>query len=254
VNSRIRVIKDLAFAFSEIIGFEIPSSLSEIGKTVFLGCNALDSVVFGAESNLLELPGHVIERCAVRIVWFPDSFEVLRRNSLTSCKRLENVTFNGHSQLKRIEKYVFSDCDLYSFCIPESVEFVHPLAFDSCRISLLEVDTRSPYLSMFKKFITTKDQTRLIRYFGHKSLIEIPKEVIEIGDFCFNKCIMLESVRFESGSHLKIIGKRAFQGTFIRTISIPASVECIKKKCFADCTALSSIKFEAGIPPKQIAN
>jgi hypothetical protein len=244
-GSRMRAIRDMAFAFSGILNFTIPGSVLELGKRIFVGCHQLDSLVFDNECAISEFPAEVLPNSAVRLIWFADQLEMLRKNSLSECKNLECVTFNSKPALKRIEALAFSNSTLYSFCIPASVEFVHPLAFDTCTITLIDVETSSPYLSMLGGFLATKDRKRLIRYYEAESVVEIPKEAIEVGKYCLANRPTLEQVHFELGSVARILGKRAFASTFIETICIPASVRLIQKECFSGCEALESVRFEA---------
>ena len=57
----------------------------------------------------------------------------------------------------------------------------------------------------------------------------------------------MESVTFETGSELTLIGERAFSGcTALESIEIPKSVETIENDAFYGCSKLSGLTFEAG--------
>lgn len=251
-GSRIRCIKRSAFEFSGLFNFTVPSSVMELGDYIFFGCDELDTLVFENESRIWSLPGRIFPKSGVRVIWFHDGMEILVKESIYGCKSLESVSFSANTRLRRIEAQAFSKSILYSFNIPGSVEFVHPLAFDKCKISMITVDESSLHLRMLNGFLATKDRNCLIRYYGSESLVEIPKDAIEIGKYCFMSDSTLESVHFEAGSKVKSLGKRAFAETYIQTIRIPGSVELIKKECFADCEALDLIVFEANPPPNEI--
>jgi hypothetical protein len=84
--------------------------------------------------------------------------------------------------------------------------------------------------------------------FSSTGLIEIvvPASVKVIGKSCFLDCVLLSSVKFESGSELSRIGGWAFGRTGLVEIYVPASVKVIGKKCFCRCYSLSSVTFESG--------
>jgi hypothetical protein len=245
-GSSLRMIGNEAFAMSGLVKFTIPAGVTTFGTHLFKGSCSIDCVIFENESALVEMFGNIFGDCSVRMIWFPDNLEVLGRHCLSNCKALECLTFSDSARLKRIDKLAFCGSCLDSFCIPASVNFVHPLAFHQCSITSITVAVNSPYLCIFKGFLATNDGKYLIRYCGDESAIEIPKDVEIVGDYCFAKLEELESVRFEAGAIIKVLGKHAFDSTFITTISIPATVESIKKKCFFRCSALESVIFEAG--------
>ena len=74
--------------------------------------------------------------------------------------------------------------------------------------------------------------------------VEIPSSLEQIGDGAF---AYLESKRvlFASDSKLERIGRRAFRGSYLETISIPASVERIGREAFAECIYLTSVVIPA---------
>jgi hypothetical protein len=73
----------------------------------------------------------------------------------------------------------------------------------------------------------------------------IPSSVEFLAEFCFGDCNALESVTFENGSKLSVIGEAAFAHTSLRSLCVPASVEGIGDACFRTCWELRSLAFEA---------
>lgn len=75
--------------------------------------------------------------------------------------------------------------------------------------------------------------------------VVIPSSVEEIDDYAFEKCRKLESVLFEDGSLLQVIGNGAFKGcSRLKSITIPSSVEKIGDLAFMDCNRLESVVFD----------
>ena len=75
--------------------------------------------------------------------------------------------------------------------------------------------------------------------------ITIPASVTEIGSNAFFDCTSLQTVKFEEGSRLKIIGQKAFSSCAITELTIPASVVTIEYDAFGSCNLLERVNFEA---------
>jgi hypothetical protein len=79
------------------------------------------------------------------------------------------------------------------------------------------------------------------------SSILMPSSVRTIKHFCFMSCLNLKSVKFEAGSRLRRIEKKAFcDCKALESICLPAAVEGMERKCFACCRRLLTVTFEAG--------
>jgi hypothetical protein len=74
----------------------------------------------------------------------------------------------------------------------------------------------------------------------------IPAFVKELADECFIWCTSLESVTFESPSHLAAIRDRSFQGCeSLKSLCAPRSVEMFDDISFRDCPSFSLLTFES---------
>ena len=131
------------------------------GKSPFMDCNSLTSVVF------------------------PASITVLSGESFVNCSSLESVTFDGESQLIKI--YGFGDCvSLKSIAIPASVTSIGAYAFMGC--SSLESVTFDG-----ESQLTSIDYDAFMDCISLRS-IEIPKGVTSIGSRAFWGCSSLTSI------------------------------------------------------------
>ncbi|MBQ6882762.1 MAG: leucine-rich repeat domain-containing protein [Clostridia bacterium] len=75
--------------------------------------------------------------------------------------------------------------------------------------------------------------------------VYIENGITSIGDFAFERCITLNSVTFEEGSHLTSIGDYAFElCSELTTITIPSGVTSIGEQAFYYCESLTSVIFE----------
>jgi hypothetical protein len=76
-----------------------------------------------------------------------------------------------------------------------------------------------------------------------KSIV-IPSSLVALGKECFDNCMSLGSVIFETGSQLEKIDESAFRGSGLRSIVIPSSVVALGKSSFCECRSLESVTFE----------
>lgn len=87
---------------------------------------------------------------------------------------------------------------------------------------------------------------RLLQYFGHDSVVEIPYGVTSIGDQAFYGCTGLTSVTIPNS--VTSIGRGAFfRCTRLKSVTIPNSVTSIGCGAFSRCTRLKSITIGNGV-------
>jgi hypothetical protein len=81
--------------------------------------------------------------------------------------------------------------------------------------------------------------TEIVRYFGRKLKIIVPKQIEVFGESCLQECTLLEQVYFWQESKLRRICNFALSKRRpLKSISIPASVEEIGDAAFKDCVGL----------------
>jgi hypothetical protein len=97
-----------------------------------------------------------------------------------------------------------------------------------------------------EQFAECAHRLRRLMHGPARSPLCIPASVEEIGLKCFAWNACLSSVTFEPGSRLRILQRRAFAGSTIRSIEIPAMVTFLPESSFEYCGVLSSVTFAAG--------
>ena len=150
------------------------------------------------------------------------------------------------ASLQTIGGSAFNNCTaLKSINIPSTVTAIGGWCFQNC-YGLEEVTFAAD------SKLTTIQGGTFINCYGLKT-ITIPKSVELINrdnsNGAFSGCSALESVIFETGSHLKTIEGSAFSYcSSLKTITIPQSVERIRTYtnfgAFSGCSALESVIFE----------
>jgi hypothetical protein len=76
--------------------------------------------------------------------------------------------------------------------------------------------------------------------------IVIPSSVVILGHGSFSACGALETVVFESGSRLELIGDSAFDRSGLHSIIFPSSVVVLGKRSFCCSASLGRIAFDDG--------
>lgn len=72
--------------------------------------------------------------------------------------------------------------------------------------------------------------------------VSIPNTVTEIGEYAFNSCTALTTIRFAPGSSLRTIGERAFYRCYgIASLTIPDSVQTIGMYAFSGCSGIVTL-------------
>jgi hypothetical protein len=94
---------------------------------------------------------------------------------------------------------------------------------------------------------TTADGIKIVRCSGGDREVIVPMTVEVLGRSCFQSCHHIESVVFENGSQLRLIGAAAFSGCgFLTSIAIPSSVEIIGDFAFKKCDGLEPCRMDEG--------
>ena len=139
-----------------------------------------------------------------------------------------NGAFNGH--FKKI-------------VIPSSVLIIgaNPFAeYGWSRCDVKEVECHSPNYIVSDHALYTRDEKKMISFFGRTSKFAIPQGVEVIGERAFWENEDLVEIEFSNSLHT--IEDEAFMSCLkLKEISLPNSVTSIGRKCFYGCESLSRI-------------
>jgi hypothetical protein len=197
----------------------IPNSVEIIDSKCFSGCLLLIEVVCESESNLKEIKNEAFSLSGLKSIRIPNSVKKLGDKCFMLCKSLYEVVFESGSQLEEI-----GHCALYRSNV-ERIEIppkCSKLTGSSLRgLKSVGIAKRNNCFVLEEDLLVDVKKNALIRYFGWKYEVFVERCFENISDECFYECKSLREVIFESGSQLKIIGKRAFSYSGVKTIEIP---------------------------------
>jgi hypothetical protein len=205
--SRLRKIGERAFAFCKIGSITIPSSISEVDGSAFVGC-PLDEIDIAAgnrrfiidKNTLLTSDGTAIVRCFGfgGEIFVPSDVDVLQKSCFESLKHLTALIFENGSKLRKICRSALSGCDsLRSIVLPASVTEIEEFAFKGC--------TRLEECSIHKAALLTTIGEEAFAGCCCLRSFYVPKSVERIGEDCFKECPSLSRLRFGSCDRLKLI-------------------------------------------------
>ena len=147
IPSSVTSIGKSAFeACSSLTSINIPSSVTSIGLEAFLQCSALTSI--NIPSSVTSIDGSAFEGCsALTSINIPSSVTSIESSAFSGCSSLTSI--NIPSSVTSIGEYAFSGCTaLTSINIPSSVTSIEKEAFSGC--NALSVLLQSDRISLSK--------------------------------------------------------------------------------------------------------
>jgi hypothetical protein len=110
----------------------ISDNIKQIPKFAFSGCDNLNAVTFGPNSQLSSIGPQAFASClALKSITIPDSVTIIGWGVFYFCPYLENVTLSN--QLTSLEDEVFIGCNrLKNITIPDSITSIGDRVFKYC--------------------------------------------------------------------------------------------------------------------------
>jgi len=243
----------------------VPASYLAIENEAFMSCTKLKSVTFEAGSVLHTIGKRAFYGCRLSPVVLPASLLHIEEEAFYNSQVLR-ITFEENSQLQSIGRYAFRRSKLTQIELPSSVVSISAAAFSdskiletitfSCSSALLKVgvsafagtpytrngaptpDPECKHIQFALSCFDVKDT--YVKNGGH---IVFPASHLVVEDDAFNSCTELTSIAFAEDSQLEQIGRGAFAGSSLESISLPASLISVAQNAFLNSAALMSVSF-----------
>ena len=171
----------------------------------------------------------------------PNSVTVIGERSFIKCTNLTSMVIPNSVTV--IGELAFWDCtSLTSIEIPDSVTEIKDRAFASCKgIKNYKVSTNNPNYCSIDGALYSKDNAIIIQVPYDRDWFEIPDSVTVIGNYAFEGCTKLSSIKIQD--RVTEIGDGAFWGcSRLTSIEISDNVTKVGGLAFWDCKSLTSIK------------
>ena len=194
---------------------------------------------------------------------YVDWVEEFGEGAFSNCKNLKYVYLNP--KITCIPDRAFEGCtSLKSLAIPSRTTSISPTAFNGCTSlqefsvdyspiiheGIIEADPNiglggeTDYMSNYfinQGVLFSRDGKTLIRFpiAKYAENYVLPDSVDEIADYAFYGAMNLKS--FTLPQSLKRIGKHAFDGCTVSSITFPDSLDTIDEYAFTDCSGLTSL-------------
>jgi hypothetical protein len=234
----VTAIGDRAFAgnFSLVIVF-IPSSVTVIGNSTFMGCSSLTSITVDSNNPaFVSIDGVLFDKSIRTIISYPAGKQA--------------GTYDIPSSVSAIGERAFYNCrSLTSMTIPSSVTYIEESAINGCTVlASIIVESNNPVYTSLDGVLFDKSVRTIILYPAGKqaSTYALPSSVTVIGASAFYFCTRLTSISIPSS--VRSFGKDAFCGCRSMTsVSIPSSVTSIGEGAFSFCGSLTSVSISSSV-------
>ncbi|MGI6714533.1 MAG: leucine-rich repeat domain-containing protein [Bacilli bacterium] len=249
-------IEDSAFYGAKLPeNIEIPHSVTRIGVGVFEEAEAVQTVAL--PNQIKCIANNMFNSCStLREITLPETVTSIGESAFGTCRNLTTVNFG--SQVRHIKEYAFSGCKKYAnFTLPHSLQVIEESAFRSCplitsleigenihhlagsafngaALTNISVNASNPYYdSRGNCQAVIEKQTNILVLGCSNSTIDAT--VVEIGPYAFAEMAIHHLTLPESVVRL---GRGAFYGSSIKTITFEGNLLSIPDDCFRFCYGL----------------
>lgn len=270
-----------------------------IGKQAFMRCYALKNVIFEKESAVTEIGEEAFSSCNVLgDLTLPATLTKIGSLAFKDCLSIRKVVIAEGNKNIEVAMDAFEGCvRLLTITIPSTMETLPIEAIAACpSVRSIDIAENNPYFSSDGLIIYNANKTELLFYSKTNTpengeytpidsvvkirggafrnndrikVLNIGKNVEEIGDYAFAEMSALTTVNFEDSTSALTLGKGVLQGTgslgnivlpsrireiseemfrnsAIAVVTIGSSVTVIGKNAFTGCTGLREIIFAEG--------
>lgn len=270
-----------------------------VGKQAFMRCYALKNVIFEKESAVTEIGEEAFSSCNVLgDLTLPVTLTKIGSLAFKNCLSIRKIVIAEGNKNIDVAMDAFEGCvRLLTITIPSTMETLPIEAIAACpSVRSIDIAENNPYFSSDGLIIYNANKTELLFYSKTNTpengeytpidsvvkirggafrnndrikVLNIGKNIEEIGDYAFAGMSALTTVNFEDPTSALTLGKGVLQGTgslgnivlpsrireiseemfrnsAIAVVTIGSSVTVIGKNAFTGCTGLVEIIFAEG--------
>ena len=202
-----------AFFYSGLEEVIVPDTVEIIEWSAFQDCQNLEKVVIS--KSLKELGDSAFKNCfKLKEIILPETLEVIGSDIFSGCSSLEKVIlpFVGKDKNQEESSNLTSFGYLFGTDNYENSYYVSQSYDQNYRYYLPSSLTEVTVLGGNIHNNSFKNCSSLLT-------VNIEENVLSIGDYAFNLCKNLVNINFNNNHNIKSIGKKAFNGTKIITLS-----------------------------------
>lgn len=202
--STIESIGEYSFSNTKLFEVELLENTNEIGQFSFSNCKELKKVDLSKTK-----------------------IKVIHKNCFEFCSNLNSIDFPFH--IIEIKEFAFKNTAISEIILPETLKNLGNDVFSYCN-RLILVDIKSESL--------TKIPCRAFESCIRLNIVNLPKYIVEIGDYAFNNCPLTLS---QLPTHISTIGSYALANTKLKELFLEnTSLIVIKERAFY-CSSIELI-------------
>lgn len=187
----------------------IPNSVIYIGNNAFHGCSKLTSIT--VPGSVIYIGNSAFQGCGhLTSITVPGSVSYIRDSTFRDCIGLTDIIIGDGVGF--IGNGAFSGCaSLTAVTIPNGVTSIRHDIFDGCsKLETINVTSGNLKYSSIDGIVYNKNLDTLIMCPQGKTTVNIPENVISIGNSAFHGCNKLTSITIPN--KMSTVGNGAFSG------------------------------------------
>ena len=245
----VTVIGEKAFYNNtDLLGVDIPESITKIENNAFYNCraltvinfNAINCTVLSSHNDVFTYAGQTGDGITVNIgatVTKIPAYMFYSSSTSSGSPKIVSVSFAEDSICESIGNSAFYGCsNLTSITIPEGVTSIGSSTFSGCT-ALTEINFNATNCNDLSSGAFSN-----VGQDGEGITVNIGADVTKIPAYLFSSSAKIVSINFVKNSVCESIGNSAFYGcSNLTSITIPEGVTSIGNSAFYDCVSLTSI-------------
>lgn len=242
------------FRHSQITGVYMPDNITGLSSGIFYDCPNLTSVRLSEKlkelswglfqncpslatieipESVIALQGYSLSGTGLKSFDIPESITTIGDGVFDNCKYLEKITWSP--KITEIPYYCFDGCEKLQFEIPDYITLINNYAFANC----------SGFTNIHLPATVETWGDGIFQGCSNLETVTGIEKWEEIPDRMFNSC---DKLNIEMPQQLVSIGDRTFERCYaLQNPKLPSTLKVIKEGAFCDCNSITEIILPEGI-------